>query len=107
MHNCVDARQPGGIEASKSDYRSRVGPTSEICPWERPLAFRRSRAVCGATEGRIRNRSLLAERRPEVSHVLLSLLKQRAQGLGNVGESQIHCLAESMSVALQLGLFEA
>lgn len=39
--------------------------------------------------------------------MFLSLLEQRAQGFGNVGQPEIHCLAEPVPVALELSLFEA
>jgi hypothetical protein len=50
---------------------------------------------------------LLAKCGLEVPHVLLSLLEKWAQGFGNVGQPEVHRLAESIPVPLKLRLFKA
>src|SRR5580698_2851650 len=43
----------------------------------------------------------------EVAYVLLGLLEQRAQCLGDIGKTEVHGLAEPIPVPIELGLLEA
>ena len=49
---------------------------------------------------------LAAQRGLQVPHMFLCLLEQRTQGLGHVGQPEVHSLAEPMPVTLELALLE-